>query len=120
LIGHIDQKRFQQVMTNLMSNAAKFADTGSTVTVSAERQGASIRIAVTNSGPGIADAFRDRVFKPFSQASSISTLRSGGTGLGLSISKQIVEQMGGEIGFESIPNAKTTFWFTVRAADLNE
>ena len=75
---------------------------------------------IRNAGPGISEAFRDRVFKPFSQASSMSALRSGGTGLGLNICKQIVERLGGEIGFESVPDVTTTFWFTVRAGEVDE
>lgn len=111
----VDPKRFHQVMANLLSNAAKFANRGSMIEVAAEKLGPSIRISIKNTGPGIEEAFRDRVFMPFSQESSMSDLRSGGTGLGLSITKQIVEQMGGEIGFESIPNESTVFWFTIRA-----
>jgi PAS domain S-box-containing protein len=114
LTGLVDPKRFHQVMANLLSNAAKFADPGSKIDVSAEREGASIRVSVSNAGPGIPASFRDRVFKPFSQAGAKSDRRSGGTGLGLSITKQIVEQMGGEIGFYSVPGEKTTFWFTIR------
>lgn len=111
----VDPKRFNQVMANLLSNAVKFADPDSTVTVSFEHMGSFIRLAVSNIGQGIPDAFRDRVFKPFSQAASLSDRKFGGTGLGLSITKQIVEQMGGEIGFESVPGQMTTFWFSVQA-----
>jgi PAS domain S-box-containing protein len=117
LMGLVDPKRFHQVMANLLSNAAKFARHGSVVEVALWPEAGAIRIGVTNEGEGIPEAFRDRVFKPFSQAKSVSDRRSGGTGLGLSISKQIVEQMGGEIGFDSIEGAKTTFWFTVRTAE---
>lgn len=115
LIGRIDPKRFHQVMANLLSNAAKFADRGSKVEVAAELLGPNIRVSVSNVGQGIPATFRDRVFKPFSQATPMSDRRSGGTGLGLSITKQIVEQMGGEIGFESVTGGTTTFWFTVQA-----
>jgi PAS domain S-box-containing protein len=114
LVAMVDPKRLQQVMTNLLSNAAKFAEPGSAVEVSADLVDANIRVAVTNVGEGITADFRDRVFVPFSQASSVSDRKSGGTGLGLSITKQIVEQMGGQIGFESVPGSKTTFWFTLR------
>jgi PAS domain S-box-containing protein len=117
LVGLVDPKRFHQVMANLLSNAAKFAEPGSVVATTVEPDGPSIRISVTNVGPGIPDSFRERVFMPFSQAGSLSDRRSGGTGLGLSITKQIVEQMGGEIGFESTPKGQTTFWFTVRQAE---
>lgn len=117
LIGLVDPKRFHQVMANLLSNAAKFADPGSVVATTVEPDGPSIRVSVTNVGPGIPDSFRERVFRPFSQAASLSDRRSGGTGLGLSITKQIVEQMGGEIGFASALKGQTTFWFTVRRGD---
>lgn len=120
LRGLVDSKRFHQVMANLLSNAAKFADPGSAIEVLMERHGLAIKVSVKNTGPGIPDAFQDRVFRPFSQASSISDLRSGGTGLGLSITKQIVEQMGGEIGFESVPNRTTVFWFTIRSDEVDQ
>ena len=118
LRGLLDPHRFHQVMANLLSNAAKFSRPGSDVEVATMQLAEFIKISISNNGPGISEAFRDRVFKPFSQASSMSDLRSGGTGLGLSISKKIVEQLGGKIGFESIPNERTTFWFTVRSASL--
>jgi signal transduction histidine kinase len=120
LIGVVDSKRFHQVMANLLSNAVKFASPHSQIEVFYERQANMIRVSVCNSGPGIPDSFRDRIFRPFSQASSMSKLRTGGTGLGLSISKQIVEQMGGNIGFDSVTDDKTTFWFTVRGEDAAE
>lgn len=120
LVGQLDSKRFQQVMANLLSNAAKFADRGSAVVVTSELVGSDIRVSVSNLGQGIPATFRDRVFKPFSQATPMSDRRSGGTGLGLSITKQIVEQMGGQIGFESASDGKTTFWFTVRACNESQ
>jgi PAS domain S-box-containing protein len=116
-VGFVDAKRFQQVMANLLSNAAKFANPGSSITITTRREERFVRVSVSNEGPGIPASFRDRVFKPFSQAASMSDRRSGGTGLGLSITKQIVEQMGGEIGFESVEGDRTVFWFTVRAAE---
>ncbi len=112
----VDPKRFHQVMANLLSNATKFAFPRGVVEVSAVQQGQSIRISVSNTGPGIPATFTAQVFRPFSQAFS----SSGGTGLGLSITKQIVEQMGGEIGFDSVPNETTTFWFTIRAANATQ
>lgn len=117
LTALVDPKRFHQVMANLLSNAAKFAAKDSTIEVGVDRRDGAIHIFVSNTGPGIPEAFQSRVFTPFSQAANGSERRSGGTGLGLSITKQIVEQMGGTIGFESVPDGKTTFWFTARAAD---
>jgi signal transduction histidine kinase len=118
LTGFVDPKRFQQVMTNLLVNAAKFADQGSIIDVTVEGQAEAIRVSVANKGAGIPDAFRDHIFKPFSQAALSATRARGGTGLGLNITKQIVEQTGGTIGFESDQGGRTTFWFTVPINDL--
>lgn len=115
LTGFVDPERFQQVMTNLLTNATKFADQGSTIDVVAERQSKVTRVSVVNEGDGISDAFRDQIFKPFAQAAPSATRARGGTGLGLNITKQIVEQTGGTIGFDSEEGGKTTFWFTVPA-----
>ena len=113
LTGFVDPKRFQQVMTNLLTNAAKFAVKGSPIDVTVEGQSHIIRVSIANEGSGIPDDFRDHIFKPFAQASSSSTRNRGGTGLGLSITKRIVEQTGGTIGFDSAKDGRTTFWFTV-------
>lgn len=113
LTGFVDPKRFQQVMTNLLTNAAKFADAGSTIDIVVEAQANVIRVSVANEGDGIPDTFRDQIFKPFSQAAPSATRARNGTGLGLNITKQIVEQTGGTIGFESDQGGRTTFWFTV-------
>lgn len=111
--GFVDARRFQQVMANLLSNAAKFADTDSVIEIEISKEQSEIRIAVRNRGRGIPESFRDQVFTPFSQAELSSTRSRGGTGLGLAITRQIVEQTGGRIGFDSVPEGLTTFWFTV-------
>ena len=113
LTGFVDPQRFHQVMTNLLTNAAKFADKGSMIDVVVEGQANAIRVSIFNEGGGIPVAFRDKIFKPFSQAAPSSTRARGGTGLGLHITKQIVEQTGGIIGFESPKGGRTKFWFTV-------
>ncbi|WP_299794418.1 PAS domain S-box protein [uncultured Marivita sp.] len=113
LTGFVDPKRFQQVMTNLLTNAAKFAAEGSMIDIEVEGQPKDIRVSVANEGHGISDSFRDQIFKPFVQAAPSATRARGGTGLGLSITKKIVEQTGGTIGFDSEENGRTTFWFTV-------
>jgi PAS domain S-box-containing protein len=112
-VAFIDARRFQQVMTNLLSNAAKFAKTGSAIDVSVERQSDFIKISVINIGEHIPDSFREDAFKPFAQLITNAARKRGGTGLGLNICKQIVDQMGGAIGFESEAEGRTTFWFTV-------
>jgi signal transduction histidine kinase len=71
----------------------------------------TVRVTVTDHGPGIPEEFRDRVFQKFSQADASDSRAKGGTGLGLSISKAIVERFGGSIGFDTSPDQGTTFYF---------
>ncbi len=112
-IAHVDPGRFQQVISNLLSNAAKFSDDDSIIDVSVTREEGRIRVNVENTGAGIPEAFRKRVFQPFQQADSSDTRKTGGTGLGLNICKQIIERMGGEIGFESDIGQRTRFFVLI-------
>jgi signal transduction histidine kinase/CheY-like chemotaxis protein/HPt (histidine-containing phosphotransfer) domain-containing protein len=112
-----DPTRLRQVLVNLVGNAIKFTETGG-VTVAARRLGggedrAVMQIEVADTGIGIADDARQRLFHNFTQADETISRRFGGTGLGLAISKQIVELMGGSIGVESELGAGSTFWITV-------
>ncbi len=109
----VDPERFNQVLTNLLSNAAKFSPSGGRVEVRVTGDGAGYRISVTDHGPGIAPAFRERMFEKFSQADSSDSRRKGGTGLGLSIARELIERMGGQIGFDSVPGAGATFYLTL-------
>jgi len=113
-----DHDRLIQVMTNLLSNAAKFTPAGGSVHVSLEQHGAYARIAVRDEGPGISEAFQSRLFQKFSQADSSDTRKKGGTGLGLSITKAIVEHHSGHISYQTELDKGTTFFvdFTLHAA----
>jgi PAS domain S-box-containing protein len=106
-----DRKRLLQIMTNLLSNAAKFSPEGATVAVTMEMQGGDVRVGVHDSGPGIPESFRNRIFGRFAQADMSYTRQKGGTGLGLSICKRLLEMMGGKIGFSPRDGGGTTFWF---------
>ncbi len=111
-----DEARLRQVLLNLLGNAVKFTDQGQ-VTLQVEHRGAAeagetLRFSVIDTGPGILASKRGRLFRRFSQISRAAE-RSGGTGLGLAISKQLVELMGGEMGFESEEGRGSTFWFSV-------
>ena len=108
---HADRKRLLQIMTNLLSNAAKFSPEGGAVEVTVEETGTHLRVGVHDRGPGIPEAFRSRIFGRFAQADSTATRQKGGTGLGLAISKRLVEMMQGRIGFEPREGGGTTFWF---------
>jgi len=115
----VDADRFEQVLVNLVSNAIKFSPKNGLVRVKIERISTLMRVSVTDQGPGISPEFSGKVFERFSKASSSDAKFSQGAGLGLFISKQLVEQMGGQIGFRSEPNMATTFWIEF-PTDANE
>jgi PAS domain S-box-containing protein len=106
-----DRKRLMQVMTNLLSNAAKFSPPGGAVDVGVVIKEGHVRVNVGDRGPGIPQAFRGRIFGRFAQADSADSRIKGGTGLGLAISKRLVEMMQGTVGFEDRPGGGTTFFF---------
>jgi PAS domain S-box-containing protein len=106
-----DADRIQQVLANLLSNAAKFSPRGGTVDVLVARRGQRVRVAVVDHGRGIPEEFQPRVFEKFAQADASSSRQKGGTGLGLSISRAIIERHGGQMGFTTAPGEGTTFWF---------
>ncbi|MCK6490626.1 MAG: ATP-binding protein [Planctomycetes bacterium] len=114
-----DSQRFRQVLTNLVGNAVKFTERGEvTVWADAEAAGAEVilRVAVSDTGPGMSAAVRDRLFQPFVQGDAGTARTYGGTGLGLAISRRLVELMGGTIEVDSEPGRGSTFAFTVRMA----
>lgn len=118
-VCNVDPARLTQVITNLLSNAAKFSYAGGVIDVRVTLDATMVRVCISNQGDGIPEAFHDKIFKPFSQAASVMTRSVGGTGLGLSISKQIIEHLGGQIGFDSVEGAQTDFWFTLPLAAPN-
>ncbi|MEY2472199.1 MAG: hypothetical protein QOK28_1528 [Actinomycetota bacterium] len=112
-----DPGRVRQVLLNLASNAIKFTETGS-VTLRARLasetdEAVTVRLEVSDTGPGIRDTDRAAIFEPFRQADASTTRRFGGTGLGLAISTRLVEAMGGQIGLDTELDHGTTFWCTV-------
>lgn len=116
-VVEVDSLRLLQVMANLLSNAAKFAPNNSVVTVRTSRGETIVRVEVTDTGPGIAEAFRASIFEKFSQADASDSRQRGGTGLGLAISKELIERMDGVIGFESIVGGGATFFFELPLAN---
>jgi PAS domain S-box-containing protein len=108
---YADGDRLMQVMSNLLSNAAKFSHAGGSVDVAVTLQNEQVRVAVSDHGAGISESFHDRIFQKFTQADSSDTRHKGGTGLGLNISKAMIELMHGEINFESRMGVGTTFYF---------
>jgi len=111
-----DAVRIRQVLLNLVNNAIKFTERGAislSATVDLEDESVTwVRFEVRDTGVGIPDVARGRIFQPFYQADGSFKRKFGGAGLGLAISKQLVELLGGRIGFETGLNG-SQFWFTV-------
>jgi signal transduction histidine kinase len=113
LLVPMDRDRIMQALQNLVSNAIKFSPKHSRVTMQLERLEDSVRVSISDQGPGIPTEFAEKVFDRFSQAESIDTRKQGGSGLGLSITRSIIRQHGGNIGFRNHPGAGVTFFFTL-------
>ncbi len=116
---HIDSFRLQQVLNNFLSNAAKYAPAQTLVDIYIQEFYGWVRISVVDYGQGIPESFHAHIFQKFSQADASNTREKGGTGLGLAISKELVERMGGRIGFESTPGVRTCFWAEFLAVNEN-
>lgn len=118
-----DALRLNQVLTNLLSNAIKFTSKGEIILsikqLSKNENEVEIRFDVKDSGIGISDEQKTKLFNSFSQADNSTTRKYGGTGLGLAISKQIVELMGGSVGLESKVGVGSDFYFILKF-DLQE
>lgn len=114
-----DADRLMQVITNLLSNAAKFSAVGSVVRVRvrALADDQRVRFEVEDDGSGIPEEFRARMFEKFAQAQSSAGRHFGGTGLGLAICKSLVEQMDGRIHFESRVGGGTIFFVELPCVD---
>ncbi|MGB0733664.1 MAG: ATP-binding protein [Pontibacterium sp.] len=106
-----DEDRLRQVLVNLLSNAIKFTEYGGvSLSISAS---SSLSVRVEDTGVGIAEEAKDKLFKSFSQADTSMSRRFGGTGLGLVICKRIIELMGGNIYFDSQLGKGSAFWFDI-------
>jgi signal transduction histidine kinase/DNA-binding response OmpR family regulator len=116
-----DPTRIKQVLMNLLSNALKFTDSGHIkveVHLQSDGKNERLRFAVTDSGIGINEAGRQKLFQPFSQVDASINRKYGGTGLGLTICKEIVDLLDGQIGVDSQLGIGSTFWFEVPARSL--
>jgi CheY-like chemotaxis protein len=113
---YADELRLKQILLNLLTNAVKFTGDGGSVVVRAVREGVEIRITVTDTGIGVPEADRERIFESFQQGGRGSS-REEGTGLGLTLSRRIVELLGGHMWLESEVGRGSTFGFSIPARE---
>ncbi len=113
---HSDELRLKQVVLNLMTNAVKFTGDGGSVAVRAARRGTQIDVTVTDSGIGVPESDRERIFESFQQGGRGSS-REEGTGLGLTLSRRIVELLGGGMWLDSEVGVGSTFGFSLPGRD---
>jgi PAS domain S-box-containing protein len=109
-----DPIRLRQMLSNLLGNAVKFTASGNIRLAGRETADGMLEFIVADTGIGIADDVRDKLFKSFSQVDGSATRAHGGTGLGLSIVRSLADLMGGDVGVESVPGLGSSFSFRVR------
>jgi len=111
-----DMVRLRQVLINLLSNAIKYNRAQGSVRIDCALEDGSVRVSVSDTGPGIAPEKHERMFSPFDRLGA-ERGRVEGAGIGLVITRRIVEAMGGRIGFDSAPGAGSVFWVTLPLAE---
>jgi PAS domain S-box-containing protein len=111
-----DEARTRQVLAHLLSNAAKFSNAHMVVDISIAKHNNFIKILVVDHGAGIAPEFKANIFSRFTQGDSSSTRQKDGSGIGLSISKELIEKMGGKIGFTSSLGQGSCFYIELPTA----
>lgn len=107
----VDKQRIIQVLSNLISNAIKFSSPNKSVEISVLEMDKMVRVSVKDTGIGIPEEYRDKIFQKFFQVDSSDTRKQGGTGLGLSICKAIIDQHAGNMSFDSTLNEGSVFYF---------
>jgi signal transduction histidine kinase len=111
-----DPKSLEQILVSLLSNASKYTSDGGMITLGADREGATVRIWVADTGIGISRDEMKRVFEPFFQAERGTTRRYSGVGLGLSIARALAHRMKGELTIASTEGKGTTASVVLPAA----
>ncbi len=105
----VDAERLIQAINNLLSNAVKYSPEGDVVTLAMAIDNNRLQLSIQDRGPGVDAAFKDQLFKRFSQADSSDTRKLPGTGLGLAITREIIHQLGGDVSYEDAPGGGSLF-----------
>jgi len=112
-----DEKAFDHVLLNLIDNAVKYTPDGGCVQVWARKWSCDVRIEVRDTGPGVPEQHRERIFERFYRVDKGRSRDLGGTGLGLAIVRHLVESMGGKVGYQPRDPEGSIFWVTLPVAD---
>lgn len=116
---HTDPVRLKQILINLCNNAVKFTNKGGvTLKISCDEDNEILVIKVIDTGIGLSEEHKIKLFKPFSQADGSTTRKYGGTGLGLHLSKQFAEKLGGDLKVESAADVGSSFILTINTGSL--
>ncbi|MBJ7409907.1 MAG: response regulator [Phenylobacterium sp.] len=107
---HADEGRLRQILLNFAGNAVKFTDTGGVLIAASSPEPGRLRLRVEDTGPGVSQSDRERIFEEFAQAEAAHA-DLGGAGLGLAIARRLARAMGGEVGVETAPGGGACFWF---------
>ncbi|MFN3512537.1 MAG: response regulator [Phenylobacterium sp.] len=118
-IGQVlaDEGRLRQILLNFAGNALKFTREGGVLIAVAERGGA-LRFTVSDTGPGVSEAAREKIFEAFEQADPFHDMQLGGAGLGLAIARKLAVAMDGSVGVETAPGGGAAFWFEAKLPRL--
>jgi CheY-like chemotaxis protein len=117
---YVDQKHFQQILINLMSNAVKYTPPGGKVWLETTVRGDKFEVVVCDSGVGIPKSKAEKLFERFERGEDAYSKAQVGTGIGLNLTKRLVELNGGRIGFESEEGKGSRFWVLVPLAELGQ
>jgi len=115
-----DRRHIRQILINMLTNAIKYTPDNGTIEVTADRAaGGKVKISVKDSGIGIKDGDRHKVFSAFERIENSYSIKQVGTGLGMPLTKRLIELNGGMIDFISAPNEGTTFWFVMPSIEYD-